>query len=121
MTLSVNVHDAKFYIDGARLGTADITLPEVVLDSTSYPHWIGTNGFTGYVYKLCIYNYDKSTFGTTNLPDNTCGPQETLVGPDCMDCEGCECIQTTNCSNCVDEYCLECSTRYEVCDQSCVG
>ena len=115
-----------------------VFIVEPIIDEAANTHTIG-NAYVGFIYKICI------TQEVTDISDidpfSDCGPNSCTHCPidtcisscdhtqyidaeneTCGDCEpGCEtgCLRPTDCHNCVDEKCEQCSD-YETCDK-CVS
>ena len=126
----------NFLINGAVSSTA--TFNQLVLDSTEFSHIIGM-GYTGFLYKLCLHNIPNASpeitnpacvpdFDCVNCPDDTCvseclHTQFIQEDSSCGECqEDCVngCVRGTDCRNCSQELCAECS-EYDSCVQCISG
>jgi len=96
------------------------TLSDVIIDTPEYDHRTG-EGYTGYIYKICIHQYIPDDYDVVFPPVFECEINEVLNEETglCEDClEDCvTCVRTTDCRACdADTLCEQCETYDAECE-----
>ena len=109
--ISVDLLDVIIYVNGNASNTH--TISEIIIDRPEYHHTFG-NSYEGFLYKLCLHQYDVRDFDLTPL--NDCDVLQTIDCLDCLDPCTTGCVRDTDCRICEDPLCETCQSYTGPCN-----